>query len=263
MGKQQAHELATVVTTMAAGVRTIMLNRPEQMNALYSQVYRDLEAAFDLAETDAECRAVVLTGAGDRAFCAGGDKALDLGNLGSYSVEDSIEEHELAQGVIRRIRDSALPVIARVNGVAVGGGLDLALACDLVIAAESARFGSLWITRGIVPALGGGWLLPRIVGTLKAKELMLTGRLVDGAEAAELGLVTRVVSDADLDAAVDAAVSQILAHPALALRFTKRLANAAAEGALDDYFDAATSYVGLLRSTEEFASSVAAMAARA
>lgn len=260
--RRTVEQLETVVIERDGPAVIARIDRPERMNALYPQVYVDLERAFALAEGDADVRALVLTGTGDRAFCAGGDKKMDLDGLADRSVEAQLADTAQAQALIRRIRAFPLPVIARVNGVAVGGGLDIALACDSVIAVDSARFGSLWIQRGIVPALGGAWFLPRMVGTLRAKQLLLTGELIDAAEALRIGLVTEVVPAERLDGAVDAAVAGFAAVPALALARTKALVNRAAEQDLESYFDQVAADGYLLTQTAGHAAGMDALKRR-
>jgi enoyl-CoA hydratase/carnithine racemase len=260
--QELVRQFETVAVERAGASWTLRLDRPQQMNSLYRQVYLDLVAGFRLVEEDPDARVVILTGTGDRAFCAGGDKNHDLEELAGLTPERSLDETHVAQAIIRRIRTFPLPVIARVNGVAVGGGLDLALACDLLVASDTARFGSLWIRRGIVPALGGAWFLARAVGTLKAKELVLTGDIIDAAEAERIGLVNRVVPAGELDAEVDRLAASIAAHPPLALRMNKDLVNRAAEADLDTYLDTAAADCYVLSQTAEHADSVAKLLAQ-
>lgn len=251
MEREIVDELETVVVERSGPALIARINRPKQMNALWTQVYLDLHVALDRAERDESVKAVVLTGTGDRAFCAGGDKNLDLENLAGQGPEQNIADARLAQAFIRRLHELPLPVIARVNGVAVGGGLDLALACDLIVAADHARFGSVWIKRGLTPALGGAWFLVRRVGVHRAKELVLTGDIIDAAEAARIGLVNQVVPLESLDAAVDALVEKLAAASPLALELNKALVDRAAEHDLGTYFDVAAAGGYALSKTEE------------
>ncbi len=193
----------TIQFEIRGAVGLITLNRPAQLNALTIQVAHEFRSAFSEArETGA--RAIILTGAG-RAFCSGGDvremqRMAEEGNVGAFFEEPLKLLHEC----VILIRRTPLPVIAAVNGVASGGGCNLALACDLVIAAESARFNQAFIKIGLTPDCGGTYLLPRLVGLHRAAELMMTGGMVDGSTAYKMGMINRVVAD-------DALMSEALA----------------------------------------------------
>jgi 2-(1,2-epoxy-1,2-dihydrophenyl)acetyl-CoA isomerase len=199
-----------------SGVLTLVMNRPERKNALDLALADELTRAIEHAEESPAVRLVVLTGAGD-AFCSGGDLSSDV-----------TEAHALA--TMRRISRPAValhrlakPSIARVNGVAAGAGWNLALGCDLVVAAEQARFSQIFIRRALSLDLGGSWLLPRLVGLQRAKELALLGSWLSAHEAAALGLVNRVVPAGELDAAVAEWAERLAAGPPVALALTKRL----------------------------------------
>ncbi len=214
------------------GVVTITLDRPERKNAINAAMWDELSTVVgEIARRPAD-RVVVITGAGGE-FCSGAD-------LAEPSAE---EEHHLAR--LRRVGDLCLaiarlpqPTIAKVRGVAVGAGLNLALVCDLVVAAEGARFSEIFAKRGLSLDFGGSWILPRLVGMHRAKELALLARIIDAREAAAIGLVNRVVPDAELDALVDGWVAELVAGPPIALALTKRLLNnsfnVTLEEALDD-----------------------------
>lgn len=219
---------ALVLREHSGAVATVTLNRPEALNAVHGAVFRELLAQLDAVDADREVRVLVLTGAG-RAFCAGGDKQVDIGASATWTAEQRMAEEDLAQSAVRRLRSLRVPVIARVNGVAVGAGCDLALACDLVIASDRAKFGQFWVRRGLVPDLGGVYLLPRLIGLHRAKELVLTGRLVDAAEAERLGLVNEVVAHEELDAAVARVAGELAANPPAAVAMAKQLLNSSFE----------------------------------
>jgi enoyl-CoA hydratase/carnithine racemase len=216
----------------AGGVVTITLDRPERKNAINGAMWDELSSVVgEIARSRAD-RVVVLTGAGGE-FCSGAD-------LAEPSEDD---EHHLAR--LRRVGDLCLaiarlpqPTIAKVRGVAVGAGLNLALVCDLVVAAEGARFSEIFAKRGLSLDFGGSWILPRLVGMHRAKELALLARIIDAREASEIGLVNRVVPDAELDAFVDGWVAELVAGPPIALAMTKRMLNnsfnVTLEEALDD-----------------------------
>jgi enoyl-CoA hydratase len=171
------------------GIGTVTLNRPDKRNALNSTVYRELYDVFEAIEEDAEVRVVILTGAGDRAFCAGSDVA-EMQNMGPL-------ESQKFMATIRKTSDFIYaltkPTIAAVNGYALGGGCELSMCCDIRIASEKARFGQPEITLGLIPGASGTQRLPRLIGAAKAKEMIFTGDLIDAATALNLGLVNKVV----------------------------------------------------------------------
>jgi methylglutaconyl-CoA hydratase len=203
-----------------AGILTLRLNRPEKRNALSTGMIEALHAELERAELDGHVRVVGLSGAGED-FCAGADLEELLG-----SADQPIEENERAARrlgeVFRRLRELPKPVVAMVQGRALAGGAGLATACDLVIAAESARFGYPEIQRGFVPAMVLA-LLRRQVGEKRAADLVLTGRLLSAREAAEIGLVSRVVPDAEFESAAQALLQTLAAASPNALALTKRL----------------------------------------
>ena len=190
-----------LVDPLETGVTRITLNRPERLNAMNSELVADLHGALDAVARDRDCRVVVLTGAG-RGFCAG----LDLGGYGQPpdseglgAVETGFATQTHIAALVPRLRSLPQPVIAAVNGPAAGGGLALALACDVRIAAASARFNVAFVRLGISGCdIGVSWLLPRLVGASRAWELMLTGRIIEADEADRIGLLLRVVPDGEL-----------------------------------------------------------------
>jgi enoyl-CoA hydratase/carnithine racemase len=202
------------------GVVTITLDSPERRNALDEELAQQLRTAVGAVAADPGVRCVVLTGAG-RAFCSGAD-------LGEFRRQDTggvLPRRESLGAYYRTfldVRDLAVPTIAAVNGPAIGAGLNLALVCDLRIAAASARFGATFVRLGIHPGGGATYMLTRLLGPARAAEMMLTGELVDGARALELGLVNRLVDDADLLASAAALAATIAANAPRAVRATKR-----------------------------------------
>jgi enoyl-CoA hydratase len=200
-----------------SAVVTITVDRPRVLNALNRAVFAGLEDAFDEIETDPGVRCVVVTGAGERAFCAGAD----IRELDALGAQGALAFMALGQRVFDRIARSPKPTIAAVNGHALGGGLELAMACDIRVAAETATFGQPEITLGSIPGWGGTQRLPLLVGLGRARELVLTGRIFDAAEAERIGLVSRVVPSAVLgDTARDMAET-IAALPPVALALAK------------------------------------------
>jgi len=191
------------------GITLLTLDRPERLNAMSRELVHDLHEALDAVEDDRECRVAILTGAG-RGFCAG----LDLKETGEIAAEApggppaGMRGQQQIASLVTQLRGLSKPVIAAVNGPATGGGLALALACDVRVAAESARFNVAFIRVGLSGCdIGVSYLLPRLVGASRAFELMLTGRMVESAEADRIGLVSRVVPDGQVvDTALETAV---------------------------------------------------------
>jgi enoyl-CoA hydratase len=207
-------------TDLAAGVALVTLNRPDRLNALSSPLVEELHAALDAVAGDEAVRVVVLTGAG-RGFCAG----LDLKEpMGDGTVVGGLRAQERIAGLMLKLRALPQPVIAAVNGAAAGGGLALALASDVRLASEDARFNVAFVKLGVSGAdMGVSHLLPRIVGLGHASELMLTGRLVDAEEAARIGLANRVVPAGALLDEAAALAAEIARNTPFAIRMTKQV----------------------------------------
>jgi 2-(1,2-epoxy-1,2-dihydrophenyl)acetyl-CoA isomerase len=207
---------------------TVTIDRPERRNALGSRDARAIAAAISGGVTGA--RVVILTGAGE-AFSAGGD----LEELERWSDLEPQEIgstlYESFQGMVRAIRASDAVVIAAINGAAVGAGMDLALACDLRIAAETARLGQVWVRLGVIPGTGGAWLTQYLTGPARAAHLLLTGELIGASEALDAGLVNEICPAAELMPRARALAAKILAHPPAGVVANKRaLVAAAGEG---------------------------------
>ena len=226
--------METIEVTRASGIVTITLNRPAKKNAANAQMWNELLEAFRDIAASADDRVLVITGAGGE-FCAGAD--LSGGGPSAARV------HQLAS--MRHVGDVALalhrlpiPTIAKVRGVAVGAGCNMALGCDLVVASENARFSEIFARRGLSIDFGGSWVLPRIVGMHRAKELALFADIIDAAEAERIGLVNRVLPDSEIDGFVDAWAARLAAGPPIALAMTKRMLDnsmlVTLEQALDD-----------------------------
>jgi enoyl-CoA hydratase len=215
-----------IVESPQAGVTLIRLNRPQALNALNTQLLGELSAALDAAESDEAVRCVVLTGS-ERAFAAGADiKEMSDKSYAQMFVADFFGP------AARRIEQFRKPIIAAVAGYALGGGCELAMLCDFIIAAETAKFGQPEINLGVMPGIGGTQRLPRAVGKAKAMDMVLTARMMDAAEAERGGLVSRVVpADKMLDEAL-AAAAKIAAQSPLAVAMNKELVNAAFETTL-------------------------------
>lgn len=206
------------------GVVTVTLRNPARKNAITGDMFHALRDVFADIGTRPKFRVVIVTGEGD-AFCAGAD-------LAAQTTVDGERLHTLQH--MRNIGEAAhalaqvpQPVIAKVNGVAVGAGLTLALGCDLIYASDRARLGAVFAKRGLSVDFGGSWLLPRLIGMHRAKELALLAEMFDAAEAERIGLVNRVVPHDELDAVVDDVAGRLAAGPPIALSLTKRLLNQA------------------------------------
>ena len=211
----------TIIYEKQGHVATITLSRPRQKNAISVEMLKDLSRCCDEISADSKVRAVVITGEGD-AFCAGGDIEM----LASLESPAKAQEFvAFSRSVFSKIYNLARPVIAAINGPALGGGCELALACDLRIAAESASFGQLEIRHGILPGAGGTQRLPRVVGLARAKELLYSGDIIDAAEAHRIGLVNRVAADATLAVEAAAWAAKLARMPQFALRLTKYAVN--------------------------------------
>jgi 2-(1,2-epoxy-1,2-dihydrophenyl)acetyl-CoA isomerase len=199
------------------GIVTITLNRPEKKNAINGPMWDELLATFREVAASPTDRVMVLTGAGG-AFCGGAD--LTAGGSDPRHPLDRMHHYGSVGLALHQIPK---PCIAKVNGVAVGAGLNIALGCDLIVAGESARFSEIFAQRGLAIDLGGSWLLPRLVGLHKAKELALLAEIVSAREAERIGIVNRVVPDAELDKFVGEWAAKLAAGPPIALQMTKRM----------------------------------------
>ena len=218
---QPGQESRTVLEKREGRVATLILNRPERMNALNADLVLALNAALTRVEADPEINVVVLAGAG-RAFCAGGD----LGVIGKGRQENNVAELQpiLRAGmqVVLKMRTMRQPVIAAVHGAAAGAGMNIALAADIRVASEDAMFGQNFAKVGLFPDYGGTFFLPQLVGPAKAAELFYTGDMINAAEALRLGIVNRVVPLALLEGEVRALAQKIAQGPAIAIRAVKQ-----------------------------------------
>ncbi|MBO0933270.1 enoyl-CoA hydratase/isomerase family protein [Fibrella aquatilis] len=208
------------------GICRLTLNRPQVYNALSPGLIADVTAAIGAAGDDAAVRVVVLTGAGEKAFCSGAD--LKAGFANATAGAGLLLGKSLREGynpMITAMRNLPKPIVGRVNGVAAGAGCSLALACDVLVCADEAYFSQIFINIGLLPDAGSTFFLPRLVGSLKAFELCSTGRRVYGPEAAQLGLVNKSVAAAELDAAVAELASYYATAPTAAIGAMKKVLN--------------------------------------
>ncbi len=181
-------EYKTLLYEVVDGIATVTINRPDKMNALNKEVLVDLAKAFSAIAADPEVRAVILTGAGEKAFVAGAD-IKEMANFNSLCAEQFIAA---GQGALNLMENCPKPVIAAVNGYALGGGTEISMACDFIYASENAVFGQPEITIGVIPGFGGTQRLARLVGKAMAKELVLTGKIINANEALRIGIVNKV-----------------------------------------------------------------------
>ena len=217
-------EYQTLLVSVEERVATITINRPDKRNALNAAVRAELIAVLDALRDDDDARVIVFTGAGDKAFVAGAD-------IGEFAERTPLEQRAVMTGrvVFDEIAAYPKPTIAMINGFALGGGCELALACDLRIAARSARLGQPEVKLGILPGGGGTQRLPRLVGLGHAMRLALTGELITAEEAARIGLVELVVDDGELHARTQELARGIAAHSPVTLRLIKDAVRASAE----------------------------------
>jgi enoyl-CoA hydratase len=204
-----------VLVETADRVRTLTVNRPEKLNALNADVMAALDAAIEAARGDASVGVVIITGAGEKSFIAGAD----IGELSKLSPVEGRAHALRGQALLRKLETLGKPVIAAINGYALGGGCELALACTIRIASENARFGQPEVKLGILPGYGGSQRLPRIVGKGRAMQLCLTAEQIDAAEAYRIGLVNKVVPPGQALAAAREMAAAILANGPLACMF--------------------------------------------
>jgi enoyl-CoA hydratase/carnithine racemase len=250
-----------ILVDHADGVATVTLNRPDTLNALTVETMAALADALERAGADPAVRAVVVTRAG-AAFSSGGDIAFlqELPTLPRERVKAIV--YGTFQRVPRVIRAMEKPVIAAVNGAAMGAGCEIAVACDFRIASDRARFGEVWVNIGCVPALGGMFLLPRIVGLAKATELCLTGEIVDAKEALRIGLVNKVVMPPDLAPAAEELALRLAHGPTQAIATAKVALNRGLSSHFTAELDATLEQQLACFGTRDFAEGVRALAER-
>jgi len=241
-----------VLVEVEGGICWIRLNRPEKLNSMTLEMHDLIQKALDDVVDDNNVGCVVITGMSDRAFCAGAD----ITNFSKLSPDSAKDFSEKGQETIQRILSHSKPVIAAVNGYALGGGCELAAACDFRIASERARFSQPEIGLGLIPGWGGTQLLPSLVGIAKAKELILTGATVKAPEALEMGLVNEVVEPEKLMEAVEVLAQKLVGGPSIALGKAKKLVNGSA--GLREGLSAEAEAFGELFTTEDMREGVAA-----
>jgi enoyl-CoA hydratase len=237
----------TLLFDLADGIARVTINRPDKLNALNGTVIAELDDAVGRIEGDSAVRAVLLTGAGSKAFVAGAD----IGEIGGQGAMDGQERSQAGQRMMRRLERCGKPVVAAVNGFALGGGCELAMACHVRVASETARFGQPEVKLGIGPGYGGTVRLPRLVGRGRALELLLTGAMIDAQEAWRIGLVNRVVPADRLMAESEQLLRTILENGPLAVRACLELVDAGLETTTDEALRLEANWFGLLSATAD------------
>jgi len=236
----------TIAVQVSDRVATVTVNRPDKLNALNDRVIAELGEAIDQVVSDANVGGIILTGAG-RAFVAGAD----ISELESHGPVSAKRLAQTGQDVFGRFESSPKPVIAAVNGFALGGGCELAMACHIRIASEAAKFGQPEVKLGLIPGYGGTQRLPRLVGRGRALQLLLTGEMIDAQEAFRIGLVNRVVPAADLLTAANELMRAILANAPLAIANVIEVVNRGYDATLEDALTLEATAFGLLAATED------------
>lgn len=239
---------------IADQVATVTIDREKVLNALSMQTVAELDAAFAQAGSDDDVRVVIVTGAGEKSFVAGAD-------IKEINGRDAKSGYEMAAGgqrTLRRLETMGKPSIAAVNGFALGGGCELAMACTIRIAAENAKFGQPEVNLGVIPGYGGTQRLPRIVGPGIAADLILTGRVIDAQEAHRIGLVSQVVPQADLMGVARKIASQICTKGPLAIRAAMEAIDRGYDMAVDDAFGLEATLFGEICGTADMKEGTAA-----
>jgi enoyl-CoA hydratase/carnithine racemase len=234
--------LANVQYEKKGSIAYVTVNRPKVLNALNTPTWTDLQAAFEDAKADASVLGVILTGAGDKAFIAGADIS---------ELAHAEESSRFGQKVLDLIENLGKPVIAAVNGFALGGGCETAMACTIRIAAEHAKFGQPEVKLGLLPGGGGTQRLPRLVGKVRALQLILTGETISAQEAYRIGLVNEVVPAANLIARAETILKQIMANAPIAVKFSLEAANKGLDTSQAEGFALEASYFGICAATED------------
>lgn len=215
-------DLKNLLFQVEEGIATLTFNRPKALNALNAELLAELSQVLDIVAGDENIRVLILTGAGDKSFVAGADIS-ELAKCNPLSGKNFASNGQIA---INKLQCLSIPVIAAVNGFALGGGSEIALACDFVYASENAKFGLPEITLGIIPGFGGTQRLPRLIGPSMAKEMIFTGKMISGAEAQSLGMVNRVLPAEALMTEVMTTAKAIAQKGKVSLRAAKQVINA-------------------------------------
>jgi len=239
--------LANVAYEKKGAIAYVTVNRPKVLNALNTPTWADLRTAFEDARDDGAVRGVVLTGAGDKAFVAGAD----IGELAHATALEAEESSRFGQKVLELIENLGKPVIAAVNGFALGGGCETAMACTIRIAVDSAKFGQPEVKLGLLPGGGGTQRLPRLVGKGRALQLILSGEMISAQEAYRIGLVNEVVPASNLIGRAEQILKQITANAPVSVQLSLEAVNKGMDTSQSEGFALEASYFGLCAATED------------
>jgi enoyl-CoA hydratase/carnithine racemase len=239
--------IANVLYEKKGSIAYVTVNRPKVLNALNTPTWKELRTAFEDARDDAAVRGVILTGAGDKAFIAGADIS-ELARVTAFEAEQS---SRFGQEILDLVENLGKPVIAAVNGFALGGGCETAMACTIRIAVETAKFGQPEVALGLVPGGGGTQRLPRLVGKGRALQLILSGEMISAQEAYRIGLVNEIVPAADLITRAETILKKIASKAPIAVKFALEAANKGLETSQGEGLLLEASYFGLCAATED------------
>jgi enoyl-CoA hydratase len=239
--------LANLLYERRGAIAYVTVNRPKVLNALNVPTWQDLRTAFEAAQDDAAVRGVILTGAGDKAFIAGAD----ISALAQATAIDAERSSRLGQQVLDLIENLGKPVVAAINGFALGGGCETAMACTIRIAVEHAKFGQPEVKLGLIPGGGGTQRLPRLVGKGRALQLILSGGTISAQEAHRIGLINEVVPASDLIARAEAILNEIAVNAPLAVKFALDATNKGIETSQTEGLALEASYFGLCAGTDD------------
>ena len=239
--------LANVLYEKSNGIARVIINRPKVLNALNTPTWADLRTVFENARDDDMVCGIILTGAGDKAFIAGADIS-ELAQAGAFQAEES---SRFGQAVLELIENLGKPVVAAINGFALGAGCETAMACTIRIAVENAKFGQPEVKLGLLPGGGGTQRLPRLVGKGRALQLILSGEMIDAQEAYRIGLVNEVVSAANLMARAQTILKQISANAPIAIKFALEATNKGLDTSQNQGFALEASYFGICAATDD------------
>ena len=239
--------LANVLYEKKDAIAYVTVNRPKVLNALNTPTWKDLRTAFEDARDDTAIRGVILTGAGNKAFIAGAD----IGELAHVAAFEAEQSSRFGQEVLDLIENLGKPVIAAVNGFALGGGCETAMACTIRLAVDTAKFGQPEVTLGLVPGGGGTQRLPRLVGKGRALQLILSGEMISAQEAYRIGLVNEIVPAADLVPRAEAILKKIASNAPIAVKFALEAANKGLDTSQGEGLLLEASYFGLCAATED------------
>src|SRR5262245_49192093 len=239
--------LANVLYQKKDAIAYVTVNRPKVLNALNTPTWKDLRTAFEDARDDTAVHGVILTGAGNKAFIAGAD----IGELAHVTGFEAEQSSRFGQEVLDLIENLGKPVVAAINGFALGGGCETAMACTIRLAVDTAKFGQPEVTLGLVPGGGGTQRLPRLVGKGRALQLILSGEMISAQEAYRIGLVNEVVPATDLIARAEAILGKIASNAPIAVKFALEAANKGMEASQGEGLLLEASYFGLCAATDD------------